>query len=54
MRRDVADEQLRRLLEQGLSQREISRRLGIPRTTLQEHLKRPQVVPERFQALGHV
>jgi hypothetical protein len=45
MRRDVDDEQLRRLLEQGLSQRDIARHLGIPRSTLQEHLKRQQVVP---------
>ncbi len=39
-----ADE-LRLLLAQGLSQREIARRLGIPRSTLQEYLKRQQVVP---------
>ena len=45
MRRDVADEQLRTLLEQGVSQREIARRLGIPRSTLQDYLKRQQVVP---------
>jgi transcriptional regulator with XRE-family HTH domain len=45
MRRDVDAEQLRTLLEQGISQREIARRLGIPRSTLQEHLKRLQVVP---------
>jgi hypothetical protein len=36
---------LQRLLDEGLSQREIARRLGIPRTTLQEYLKRQQVVP---------
>jgi hypothetical protein len=36
---------LQRLLAEGLSQREISRRLGIPRSTLQNHLKRQQVVP---------
>jgi Winged helix-turn-helix DNA-binding len=45
MRRDVDGEQLRTLLEQGISQREIARRLGIPRSTLQEHLKRLQVSP---------
>jgi hypothetical protein len=31
---------LRRLLADGVSQREIARRLGIPRTTLQDYLKR--------------
>ncbi len=45
MRRDVDDEQLRTLLEQGISQRDIARRLGIPRSTLQDFLKRQQVVP---------
>jgi DNA-binding NtrC family response regulator len=44
-RRDVEDEQRRTPLEPGLPQREIARRLGIPRSTLQEHLKRLQVVP---------
>ncbi len=49
--------QLRRLLAQCLSQREIARRLGIPRSTLQAHLKRlkpvevhrgtPTVLPRR-------
>jgi hypothetical protein len=39
-----ADE-LRLLLAQGLSQREVARRLGIPRSTLQDYLKRQQVVP---------
>jgi DNA-binding CsgD family transcriptional regulator len=40
MPHDVDDEELRGLVAQGLSQREISRRLGIPRSTLQDYLKR--------------
>jgi hypothetical protein len=36
---------LQHLLTEGLSQREIARRLGIPRSTLQDYLKRQQVVP---------
>jgi hypothetical protein len=35
----IDEAQLRRLLAQGVSQREIARRLGIPRSTLQGHLK---------------
>ena len=34
---------LEHMLAQGLSQREISRRTGIPRSTLQRLLKAPQV-----------
>jgi hypothetical protein len=45
MPRDIDEPQLHQLLNQGLSQREISRRLGIPRSTLQDYLKRQQVVP---------
>jgi transcriptional regulator with XRE-family HTH domain len=45
MPRDIDDAALQRLLAEGLSQREIARRLGVPRTTLQDHLKRQQVVP---------
>jgi hypothetical protein len=45
MPRDIDDVALRRLLAEGLSQREIARRLGVPRTTLQDYLKRQQVVP---------
>jgi transcriptional regulator with XRE-family HTH domain len=45
MPRAIDDAALRRLLAEGLSQREIARRLGVPRTTLQDHLKRQQVVP---------
>jgi winged helix-turn-helix DNA-binding protein len=54
----IDDQQLRSLLEQGVSQREIARRLGIPRSTLHDHLKRlqpaevhrgtPQVIPRGF------
>jgi hypothetical protein len=44
-RRDVADEQLRTRLKRGVSQRDIARRLGTPRSPLREHLKRQQVVP---------
>lgn len=45
MPREIDDTQLRQLIEQGLSQREIARRLDIPRSSLQDHLKRQQVVP---------
>ena len=39
--------QIEQMPAQGLSQREISRRTGMPRTTLQRLLKAPQV-PEVF------
>jgi transcriptional regulator with XRE-family HTH domain len=45
MPRAIDDTTLERLLAEGLSQREMARRLGVPRTTLQDHLKRQQVVP---------
>jgi transposase len=45
MRDDVDDETLRQLMGQRLSQREISRQTGIPRTTLQARLKRLEVHP---------
>jgi transcriptional regulator with XRE-family HTH domain len=44
MPRDIDETQLQQLREQGLSQREIARRLNIPRSTLQDHLTRQQVV----------
>jgi len=44
MPREIDETQLRQLLEQGLSQREIARRLGVPRSTLQDRLKRQDVV----------
>jgi transposase-like protein len=44
MPREIDDAQLHALLEQGLSQREVARRLGVPRSTLQDHLKRLQPV----------
>jgi transcriptional regulator with XRE-family HTH domain len=37
---DVTDAHLRDLIAQGLSQREIARRTGLPRSTLQARLKR--------------
>ena len=37
---DLSDAQLRQLIDAGLSQREITRRTGIPRSTLQTRLKR--------------
>src|SRR5882724_1627216 len=37
---DLSDDHLRELLDAGLSQREIARRTGIPRATLQDRLKR--------------
>ena len=37
---DLTDAQLRALLDEGLSQREIARRTGIPRSTVQDRLKR--------------
>jgi hypothetical protein len=36
----LTDAQLRDLLEEGLSQREIARRTGMPRSTLQDRMKR--------------
>jgi len=36
----ITDDTIERLHAQGLSQREIARRLGIPRTTLQDRLRR--------------
>ena len=38
-------DQLRQLLTEGLSQREIAKRLGIPRATLQYWVKRQAIVP---------
>jgi hypothetical protein len=37
---NLSDDHLRQLIAQGISQREIVRRTGIPRTTLQKRLKR--------------
>jgi hypothetical protein len=50
---DLSDDHLRDLIDAGLSQREISRRTGLPRSTVQLRLKRlglqvtpaPQVTP---------
>jgi helix-turn-helix, Psq domain len=39
------DEALRRMVAEGVSQREMARRLSIPRSTLQDRLKRLQVHP---------
>ena len=47
MPHDIDETALRRLLAEGISQREISRRLGVPRTTLQEHLKRQGLAVQR-------
>jgi transcriptional regulator with XRE-family HTH domain len=44
---EIDDNQLRELIDQGLSQREIARRLGIPRSTLQDWMKRQAVAPAR-------
>ena len=41
----IDDTQLRQLINEGLSQREMARRLGVPRSTLQDHLKRAPVYP---------
>jgi DNA-binding Lrp family transcriptional regulator len=43
MPQDVTDEELQRLVSEGVSQREIARRTGFPRATLQNRLKRLQV-----------
>jgi hypothetical protein len=43
MRDEVDDETLRQWVAQGMSQREMSRQTGIPRSSLQERLKRLQV-----------
>jgi transcriptional regulator with XRE-family HTH domain len=47
MPHDIDETALRRLLAEGISQREIARRLGIPRTTLQEYLKRQGLAGQR-------
>jgi predicted DNA-binding protein (UPF0251 family) len=43
----IDPEAVQRLQAEGLSQRAIARRLGIPRSTLQDHLKRTQAVDLR-------
>ena len=42
---DVSDEQLRQLVDQGLSQREIARRTGIARATLYGRMRRLGLTP---------
>jgi hypothetical protein len=67
MTREIDEGKLRQLLDQGLSQREIARRSGVPRSTLQDHLKRMQAVevhrgtpriiprsPPRPPQVGHI
>jgi DNA invertase Pin-like site-specific DNA recombinase len=41
---EIDPEAVQRLQAEGLSQREIARRLGIPRSTLHDHLKRTQAM----------
>jgi hypothetical protein len=48
MARAIDERQVRQLLAEGVSQREICKRLGIPRSTLYDHLKAaraPEVSP---------
>jgi hypothetical protein len=45
MPQPIDEDQIRQLIAQGLSQRAIARRLGVPRSTLQDHLKRQGIVP---------
>ena len=47
MPREIDVDMLQQLLATGISQREIARRLGIPRTTLQEYLKRQGLAAQR-------
>jgi hypothetical protein len=47
MPRKIDDTQLHQLIDAGLSQREIARRTGIPRSTLQDWMKRQDVAPAR-------
>jgi transcriptional regulator with XRE-family HTH domain len=54
MPRPIDDEELRALIEAGISQREIARRLGIPRSTLQDRVKRLNVAPARREASAPV
>jgi hypothetical protein len=42
---DISADYLRQLIDAGLSQREIARRTGIPRATLQDRLKRLSLGP---------
>jgi hypothetical protein len=43
--REIDQAQVQELIGQGISQREICRRLGIPRSTLHDYLKRQQQPP---------
>jgi predicted XRE-type DNA-binding protein len=54
MPREIDETQIHHLTNAGLSQREIARRLGIPRSTLQDWLKRQAGVPVQrpVQPLG--
>jgi transcriptional regulator with XRE-family HTH domain len=47
MLREIDATQLHQLINEGLSQREIARRLDVPRSTLQDWLKRQNVAPAR-------
>ncbi len=53
MPQPIDDTQLRQLLAQGLSQREISRQTGIPRATLYKHFKRLGLAPVQSGADMH-
>jgi hypothetical protein len=49
---DLSDDHLRQLIAAGLSQREIARRTGVPRSTVQFRLKHIGLVPVQAQATG--
>jgi hypothetical protein len=54
MGQDISRHELEQMLASGLSQREVARRTGVPRTTLQRLLKDPQVPEVLSEGLPQV
>jgi transcriptional regulator with XRE-family HTH domain len=53
MPQPIDETQLRQFIDQGLSQREMARRLGVPRTTLQHYLKHHGILPVQRPVQPH-